>query len=279
MEFIDFRSLRRSSKIDLLFSGWKKGEKVAFFSPHDDDAALGAGYLLLATVENKGFPCIFIFCSGNAGYSTPEEKGTIVSTRKKEAVAAYRELGVEKKNIFFFDIPDFSLMASMNREGRAGKSLFDRIVRFFRAQKISRVVFPSGHYEHWDHTAAFGHGIYTSPQAGDPILADLGTPHAVRSYLVYSVWGDFEPESGRNRQKGVRAGLGILVHEKQETAVRRALGRFVSQGKIMQNTVAILRERRSSEEGFLELYKEADVRKPIDFEPYFQLLKNCRKIS
>jgi LmbE family N-acetylglucosaminyl deacetylase len=279
MEFIDFRSLRRSSKIDLLFSGWKKGEKVAFFSPHDDDAALGAGYLLLATVKNKGFPYIFIFCSGNAGYSTPQEKSTIVSTRKREAVAAYRELGVEKKNIFFFDIPDFSLMASVNREGQAGKSLFDRIVRFFRAQKISRVVFPSGHYEHWDHTAAFDHGIYTSPQAGDPILADLGAPHAVRSYLVYSAWGDFEAESGRSRYKKVCADLGILVHEKQETAVHKALGCFASQGKIMQNTVAILRERRRSEQGFLELYKEADVRKPIDFEPYFQLLKNCRKIS
>jgi LmbE family N-acetylglucosaminyl deacetylase len=279
MEFVDFRSLRRSSKIDLLFSGWKKGEKVVFFSPHDDDAALGAGYLLLATAENKGFPYIFIFCSGNAGYSTPAEKGTIVSTRKKEAVAAYRELGVEKKNILFFDIPDFSLMASMNREEREEKSPFDRIVRFFRAQKISRVVFPSGHYEHWDHTAAFDHGIYTSPQAGDPILADLGTPHAVRSYLVYSVWGDFEPRSARNRQKEVRADLGILVDEKQETSVRKALGCFASQGKIMQNTMAILRERRRSEEGFLELYKEADVRKPIDFEPYFQLLKNCRNIS
>ena len=226
MEFIDFRSLQRSSKIDLLFSDWKKDEKVAFFSPHDDDAALGAGYLLLATVENGGFPFIFIFCSGNAGYSTPEEKSTIVSTRKKEAVAAYRELGVEKNNILFFDLPDFSLMASVNREGQTEKSLFDRIVRFFRANKISRVVFPSGHYEHWDHTAAFDHGIYTSPQAGDPILADLGAPHAVRSYLVYSVWGDFEPESGRNRQKEVRADKGILVPEKQETAVLKALDCF-----------------------------------------------------
>jgi LmbE family N-acetylglucosaminyl deacetylase len=279
MEFIDFRSLHRSSKIDLLFPGWKKGEKVVFFSPHDDDVALGAGYLLLATVKNKGFPCIFIFCSGNAGYSIPDEKGTIVSTRKKEAVAAYRELGVEKKNIFFFNIPDFSLMASVSRVGQTGKSLFDRIVGFFRAQKISRLVFPSGHYEHWDHTAAFNHGIYTSPQAGDPILADLGAPHAVRNYLVYSVWGDFESESGKNRHSEVCADKGILVHEKLETAVRKALDRFSSQGKIMQNTVAIQRERRRSEEGFLELYKEADVRKPIDFELYFQLLKNCRKIS
>jgi len=262
--------------MELLFPGWTSGEQVAFFSPHDDDVALGAGYLLLATAKNGGTPSIFIFCSGDAGYSTPEEKATIVSTRKKEAVAAYGDLGVDKKNIIFFDIPDFSLMAAMNREAPAGKSLFDRIVMFFRSMKISRVVFPSGHYEHWDHTAAFYHGIYTSPQAGDPILADLGTPQTINSYFIYSVWGDFEPSNAR--QKGIRADLGILARERQETAVRKALGRFVSQGKIMQNTVAMLRDRRKTRTGYLELYKKAGVREPIDFGPYCRLLENCRKI-
>jgi LmbE family N-acetylglucosaminyl deacetylase len=276
MEFIDFRSRLRSSRMEILFPGWTSGERVAFFSPHDDDVALGAGYLLLATAKNGGTPSIFIFCSGDAGYSTPEEKATIVSTRKKEAVAAYGDLGVDKKNIIFFDIPDFSLMAAMNREAPAGKSLFDRIVMFFRSMKISRVVFPSGHYEHWDHTAAFYHGIYTSPQAGDPILADLGTPQTLSSYLVYSVWGDFEPSNAR--QKGIRADFGILARERQEMAVRKALGRFVSQGKIMLNTVAMLRDRRKTRSGYLELYKKAGVREPIDFGPYFRLLENCRKI-
>lgn len=275
MEFIDFRSRLRSPRMELLFPGWSSGEQVAFFSPHDDDVALGAGYLLSAIAKNGGTPSIFIFCSGDAGYSTPEEKATIVSTRKKEAVAAYAELGVDKKNIIFFDIPDFSLMAAMHREAPAGKSLFDRIVLFFRSMKISRVVFPSGHYEHWDHTAAFYHGIYTSPQAGDPILADLGTPQPISSYLVYSVWGDFEPSSAQSR--GVRADFGILARERQEMAVRKALGRFVSQGKIMQNTVAMLRERRKTRAGYLELYKKAGVREPIDFGPYFRLLENCRK--
>jgi LmbE family N-acetylglucosaminyl deacetylase len=276
MEFIDFRSRHRSPRIELLFPGWSSGERVAFFSPHDDDVALGAGYLLLATAKNGGTPTIFIFCSGDAGYSTPEEKTTIVSTRKKETVAAYRELGVDKKNIVFFDISDFSLMAATSREAPAGKSLFDRIVIFFRTMKISRVVFPSGHYEHWDHTAAFYHGIYTSPQAGDPILADLGTPQTISSYVIYSVWGDFEPASARD--KGVRADCGILAPERQEMAVRKALSCFVSQGKIMQNTVAMMRDRRKTRGGYLELYKKAGVREPIDFGPYFRMLGNCRKI-
>ena len=43
MEFIYFSSLRRSPCLDLIFPGWVKGENVAFYSPHDDDAVLGAG--------------------------------------------------------------------------------------------------------------------------------------------------------------------------------------------------------------------------------------------
>jgi LmbE family N-acetylglucosaminyl deacetylase len=276
MEFIDFRSRLRSPRLELLFPGWSGGEQVAFFSPHDDDVALGAGYLLLATAKSGGIPSIFIFCRGDAGYSTPEEKATIVATREKEAVAAYGELGVDNKNIIFFDIPDFSLMAAVSRGAPVGKSLFDRIVVLLRTLKISRVVFPSGHYEHWDHTAAFYHGIYTSPQAGDPILADLGAPQLIRSYLAYSVWGDFEPSSTQPR--GVRADCGILARERQEMTVRKALGCFVSQGQVMQNTVAMLRDRRKARSGYLELYKKAGVREPIDFGPYFRLLENCRKI-
>ncbi len=277
MEYIDFRTRLRSSRIEAFFPGWIKGEQVAFFAPHDDDVVLGAGYLVLATLKSKGIPSVFIFCSGNAGYSTVRERGTIVSTRKKEAVAAYQELGVGKDNIFFFDIPDFSLMSAIDRQGLPGQSLFDRLVISLRTMKISRIVFPSGHFEHWDHTAAFYHGIYTSPQAGDPILADLGDPHAIRSYLVYSVWSDFEPSPGQGRQERIRADLGILVSQKEENSLRKALGCFASQGKIMQNTVAILREKRKTKGGYLELYQKARVREPIDFEPYFQTLKGCRK--
>jgi len=279
MEFIDFKTLRRSDNMDVLFPDWAQGETVAFFSPHDDDIVLGAGYLLLATVENKGRPLVFIFCRGDAGYSTPREKASIVSTRRHEALSAYQELGVEKRNVFFFGIPDFCLMESVSRTGRSGKFLFERIIKIFRAEKISRVVFPSGHYEHWDHTAAFFQGIYTSPQAGDPVLADLGAPYAARTRLVYSVWGDFEPSNAEGQLNSAPADKGILAKEKYEATVRAALGHFVSQGRIMGKTVANLRNQRKCETGYLELYKEAVLRKPIDFGRYFQMLKSCRKIS
>ncbi len=274
MEFIDFSSLRRSPSLDLIFPGWVKGENVAFYSPHDDDVALGAGYLVQAVIENGGTPHIIIFCRGDAGYSTPEEKETIVATRKKEAVKAYAALGVKRGHIVFFDIPDFSLMPSVGRKENGKKAVFESLIKFLREKKISRVVFSSGHYEHWDHTAAFYQGIYTSPQSGDPILADLGKPYPVISYLAYSVWADFEPHPSRRR--GIRADKAILAGAGHEALVMKALTSFVSQGKIMLNTVAIHRNRRRTAGGYLELYKNIELRVPIDFRPYFALLKKCR---
>jgi LmbE family N-acetylglucosaminyl deacetylase len=276
MEFIDFPSLRRSQRIDLIFPGWAQGENVAFYSPHDDDAALGAGYLIQAVAENGGHPVLLIFCRGDAGYSTPEAKRTIVATRKKEAARAYGELGVEKASLLFFDVPDFALMACVDRTGRGEACLFDRLVALLRKRRISRIIFSSGHFEHRDHTAAHDLGIYTSPQAGDPILADLGKPFPIKSYLAYSVWADFEPSPGRN--KGVRAEKGILAGERHEAAVRKALEAFVSQGEIMAKTVAVHRRKRHAAGGYLEVYKDIKLRAAVDYEPYAARLKKCQKV-
>jgi len=274
MEFVDFVAGRRSLRIDLLFPGWKKGENVAFYSPHDDDAALGAGYLIQAVAENGGNPFIFVFCKGDAGYSTVKAKAAIVATRKKEAVRAYGELGVDRRRILWFDVPDFALMDFVGRKTRRQASLFDKLITLLRKNKISRIVFTSGHFEHWDHTAVFNLGIYTSPQAGDPILADLGRPFPAKTYLAYSVWADFEPPE--RSDDGIRAEKGILVELRYEAAVLRALKAFASQGVIMQKTVARHRERRRTGEGFLEVYKDVKLRAPVDYGPYAARLKKCR---
>jgi LmbE family N-acetylglucosaminyl deacetylase len=273
MEFVDFHSLRRSRRIHLFFPGWKKGERVAFLSPHDDDVILGAAYLLSAIVEAGGIPLVFIFCKGDAGYSVPEKKSTIVETRKKETVKAYRKLGVNGDNLFYSDIPDFSLPPYVNRNLQRGKGLFEEQIRIFRKEKVSRVVFSSGYFEHWDHTAVFNMGIYTSPQAGDPILADLGEPYASKSYYAYSVWGDFDPML--STPSGLGADKGILVDKKREDTIREAIQAFSSQKKIFE-TIVDYREKRKSDSGYLELYKTLEIRKQIDFKVYFERLAKCK---
>ena len=183
-------------------------------------------------------------------------------------------LGVDESHLFNSDIPDFSLQPYINRDLPRGRGLFEEQVRVFRKEQVSRVVFSSGFYEHWDHTAVHHMGIYTSPQAGDPILADLGEPYAPKSYYVYSVWGDFEPE--KHQQDSIRADKGILVDREMENTIREAIQVFSSQKKIFKNIVAY-REKRKTDGGYLELYKKMAARSQINFKAYFDLLKKCKK--
>jgi LmbE family N-acetylglucosaminyl deacetylase len=275
MEFIDFRRGVRGGRPDVLFPGWQPGEAVAFYSPHDDDAILGAGYLIRAVIEHGGTPHVLVFCRGDAGYSTPAEKADIVAVRREETVRAYSALGVPASAVTAFEAPDFGLMDGLGRDSASG-SIFDRLIVYLRLHRVRRIVFTSGNFEHWDHTAAFYAGIYTSPQAGDPILADLGPPSPIATYLQYAVWSDFSIGPGETIP--LAANKAILGSDDDEAAVRRALAAFASQGLIMGNTVAALRDKRRTAEGFLELYQEFGLRRPIDFEPYKEALKSCRRI-
>jgi len=268
MEFVDLGTGARGN-IEILFPGWTKGEAVAFLSPHDDDAALGAGYLLRAVKKAGGRPVVIVFCKGDAGYSKAAEKRTIVARRRREAVAAYGLLGVPAEDIVYFDRPDLSLMGHVNRVSPAGrKGVVEDLIRVLRGRKAARVVFTSPNYENWDHTAVYMLGMYAAPQTGDPILADLGAPSPIASMLIYSVWGDFAPKPGG----GLGADLGLLAGDRDEQAVRKALAAFTSQAAIMANTVAARREARRGPEGWLELYARASVREPVNYLAYFREL-------
>jgi LmbE family N-acetylglucosaminyl deacetylase len=269
MEFLDFRDNRKGPSIEVLFPGWKKrGEAVAFLSPHDDDVVLGAGYLVRAVLEAGGRPVILVFCKGDAGYATTAARHSIVRTRRAEADEAYRTLGVGAADIHFFGIPDLSLMTYVNRKvpGKAG--VLDRFIGLLRTYGAGHVVFSSPNFENWDHTAVFNLGMYAAPQAGDPILADLGPLSPVTSGLVYSVWGDFEAPDGEPGP--LRADAAVLAGEKEERLIRRALRAFASQAAVMGNTVAGQRDARKGPGGWLELYQRARVRRPIDYGPYFE---------
>ena len=274
MEFVDFASLRRGPDLGLIFPGWKEGETVAFLSPHDDDVLLGAGYLLKAVIDRGGVPLVFVFCAGDAGYSRVEEKAAISGIRRQEAEDAYGAVGVPPESLLFWQVPDFSLMPQVNRTYADQRGLFDEQIALFRSQGVSRVVCASGYHEHWDHTAVFYMGLYTSPQAGDPILADMGKPQPAKTCLVYSVWGDFDPALGIS--PGVRADKAILAEAETETALREAVQKFVSQRRIFSSIVAH-RDKRRSDQGFLELYQNFPIRPQTDFAPYFERLDKCRR--
>ena len=77
-EYLNVRA-ERFGGIEVLFPDWKKGdERLCVYSPHDDDAIFGAGYAMRAAMDDGAEVFVIIVCSGGCGYSTPEEKDTIV---------------------------------------------------------------------------------------------------------------------------------------------------------------------------------------------------------
>jgi len=121
----------KSRDIDLIFEGWnERDERVAILSPHDDDALLGAGYLLLADISEGGEPFVLIFCDGSGGYSNVDEKERIVSVRRIESTRAYEKLGIREENIVRFDYPDLGLSHTL--DGRFPGDLREPLPRFKR---------------------------------------------------------------------------------------------------------------------------------------------------
>ena len=123
---------------------------------------------------------------------------------------------------------------------------------------MTRLLIPNGYREHTDHSAAHRAGREIAPQIGDPLLPDLGTPSRVRSCLVYSVWGAFAPDATAFR--------GIQVTDDVETRIREAIGKFATQGKIIEDLI----QRR---DGSVEIYHDIHPRPPLEMGPYREIIR------
>jgi len=275
--FYDLQGKVRSDSIDLLFPGWRgDDEVVAVLSPHDDDAILGAGYLILAAQSFGAEVYVLIFCDGRAGYSFPEERETIVERRRRETVEAYSVLGIPQERVVRFDRPDFSLIPYIGwllPDGSVG--VFEKHLKTLRQIKVTRMVIPNGYREHIDHEACSRIGAYDGPQVGDPVLADWGMADPVLSYLIYSVWGDFSPEDAviSGRSPGLRANRAVGAPFEVEDRVISAIKSWGSQAKIIENLVKSRAGRRMKDR-VIEVYLEIDPRPPLDYTPYRRAIED-----
>jgi len=261
----------RSRDIGLIFEGWRgKGERVAVLSPHDDDALLGAGYLLLAAMSEGCEPFVLIFCDGRGGYSSIEERGKIVSIRRTESTNAYRKLGIRDENILRMDYPDFGLKPYIGwllpggLEGTTAKT-----IQILREVKPTRLLIPNEYREHMDHEALSYIGSYDGPQVGDPIMVDLGEPSEIKGFMKYSVWGDFSPEDAlmTARDPALRGNVAIKAEQKAEKAIIQALKEFKSQEKIIDQLVK-KRSERIVNGGYIEAYLKFNARPSISYDGY-----------
>ncbi|MCD6536200.1 MAG: PIG-L family deacetylase [Thaumarchaeota archaeon] len=279
--FYDLDAKRKSDRIDdFVFPDWDpKNERVVFLGPHDDDVLLGAGYLLLYCLQEGAEVYVAIFCDGSGGYSRPEDKDTIVDVRRVETINAYSKVGVKKENIVRFDYPDFCLIDYLSLKLPTGQyaSTHDMIEKF-RKIRPTRLIVPNEYREHLDHRAASWIGSFTGPQVGDSVLADLGEPFRIRSYLMYSVWGDFSPEDAlvKGRPVNLRGNLVIVASPDVEEMIADALREFKSQTKIIEGLVK-KRQERLINGRYLEVYMRYDPRPEMDLSPYKDAISEIDK--
>ena len=264
-----------SADISDIFPDFGDNEVLAVMSPHDDDAIIGAGYAMLAAKDAGADVYVVIFCRGDAGYSTVEEKATIEAVREKETVECYKRIGIPEDHILRLDFPDFSAFCNIGWEKADGTpGDMPRILRFLRDKKVTRVMVPNHHREHIDHTAAHIMSSFDVPQAGDAALVDHGTPHAVISVLEYSVWADLDPQDAlvSGRDATLRANRILSVSADVEEKIDDGLCAYVSQGEIIKGLVNSRAERKTRDNRYIEVYISLDCRPKIDLKPYISFV-------
>ncbi len=267
----------KNNDINSIFPDFSENEVLAVMSPHDDDAILGAGYAMLSAKEAGAEVFVVIFCRGDAGYSTVEEKATIEDVRAKETIDCYVKMGFKEENIIRMNFPDFSAIGHIGWEKSDGKpGQMPKLLKFLRDNKVTRVMIPNHYHEHIDHLATYLMSSFDTPQAGDAALVDNGTPHKVKSTLQYSVWADLDPENAlvSGRASDIRANRILEVTPDVEKVIDDAICEYVSQEEIIKGLVDARKERCLSNGNFIEVYIEFDCRPKISFTPYKNWIEN-----
>ncbi|MHA1659614.1 MAG: PIG-L deacetylase family protein [Promethearchaeota archaeon] len=289
-EYYDLQSKKKSNNIELIFPNWKKNnERIVIFSPHDDDVILGAAYILLASQSNGADGYILIFHDGSAGYSKPELKERIVEIRKFETINALKILGIDKEKITRFNLPDFSgihylgwKLPWISDNNKNDEGLFSKVVFTLRRIKATRLIFPNGYREHIDHTITCLSAMFDGPQVGDSVIVDRGEPYKIKSFLQYSVWGKFSPESAlKNRRNiNIRANKAIVVNKKVEEKIINSLMEFKSQQKIISSILEVRKERKlNNNEKYIEVYLDTDPRPRFNYNPYKKLITRINNLK
>ena len=275
--YYDTNTRDKSYDISTIFPDFGEKEVLAVMSPHDDDAVIGAGYAMLAAQEAGAEVYVVIFCRGDAGYSTVEEKTTIEAVRERETFDCYERLGIPRDHILRMNFPDFSAISRIGWELSTGKAGdMPVLLRFLREKKVTRVMIPNHYHEHIDHLATYLMSSFDVPQSGDAALVDYGVPHGVKSTLQYSVWADLDPEDAlvNGRASDLRANRILLVDRSVEETIDRAIEAYVSQTEIIKSLVEARKERRTEDGRFIEVYISFDCRPKINFDPYLNWIAN-----
>lgn len=282
ISYIDLDERRIGNNIEMLFPEWEnENERVCIFSPHCDDAIIGAGYTIEACIRNRAEVYVFMFSCGNAGYSFIEHKEKIVEIRKEESFNAYEKIGIKRNNIIRFEYCDFSILQNIGwRLNNGEEGSFKRVIEKLRELGITRILVPNHYREHIDHLAVNLIGTYYAPQAGDAVVVDWGKPSKVKTTLEYSVWADLSPEDAlvTGRKLNLRANKSIMVDEKIENNICEAIKKYKSQIEIIKGLMEARKERLCNNGKYIEVYLSYDSRPKLDYLPYKEYIEELEQI-
>ena len=147
------RCLSRCSMICQNLAGQSASEKTALIvAPHPDDETFGCGGLIKLK-RDAGVPVrVILFTDGEAvGSAMGERPETVITARKREALAACDRLGVDEDSVRWLHLPD----GKLPHPGQPG---FDEAARDFLVQvelfSPGEVFCPHLQDVHPDHIAA-----------------------------------------------------------------------------------------------------------------------------
>lgn len=189
---------------------WKPGERWLFFTPHDDDIAVGGALLVQAAVAAGGEVGVRVATDGRMGYTSEEQRGEIVAIRKQETEESFRILGV--RDVSWYDYPDADLYRHAGRRALAAgggrgepdprsgyTGLQNSITEELRSLKPDRVVVLSGNDYHPDHKLLHQELLISLFHAQGAIWPELGEPisavpplYEIAAYCPFSGEPDFQ---------------------------------------------------------------------------------------
>ena len=229
----DGQKNRSASLAQAMESTDLNNETWLFVSPHDDDACIGAGLWLQAALDAGITVYLVVVTDGRMGYCQPEQKKSIIETRRVETYDSCAILGLDQQYIRYIDYPDgglFTLQGRMNDRpdiedlhGYVG--LQNAMTYHLRTIKPNRVFVPTPTDLHPDHRITHSELMISLFHASGPIWPELGPPLTpIPGVYEWPVYCDFSDPPN------------LQVHTDQQVFDRKldSIAAFRSQTQISQ---------------------------------------------
>jgi len=236
---------------------------VVFFSPHDDDACLGAGILIWLLRHLDVEVTIVIVTDGRQGYWESKLAEQIAAIRKEETIEAYAGIGIDQNHLIFLDFPDAQLHTVLGRrtafsiDGKPISSgMQDAFTKWLRKLRPTHVFLPTFNDLHPDHKWVYQEVMICLFHALGLIWEEDGEPVGQIEVFQFPVYCKL-PEPHTHELRSTEEVKAIKI---------RAIGVWA---KRSQKQIASLEDRRREE-------PPAEIFLRIDFSKVMHDLKRTR---